>query len=147
MRNTLAIAFDRFMKAIAKVFRIENNHSFNSSLTTKKETGTQQAAFFYIKSDRQFHKILLDEVLYIESLRNHIKIVTINGNFTTLMSISQMEEKLPPQHFLRIHRSFIVALPMIQRFSQTNLSVGNKTLPIGNYYRKEVLERLSSDMI
>ena len=58
-----------------------------------------------------------------------------------------MEEKLPPQHFIRIHRSFIVALPMISRFSQTNLSIGDKTLPIGNFFRKEVLERLSTDLI
>lgn len=139
------IALDRFLKAVAKVFRLENNVLPSSNLVSLTEL--KEPAFFYIKSERQFIKILLEEVLYMESLRNHIKIVTTQGGFTTLLGISQMEEKLPPQHFLRIHRSFIVSLSKIRQFSQTELSVGEKILPIGNLYRKEVLKKLSVGLI
>ena len=139
------IAFDRFLKAVAKVFRLNNTHL---PLSNPKESSKQeQTNFFYIKSDRQFVKILLEGVLYMESLRNHVKIVTTTNTFTTLMSISQMEEKLPPQHFLRIHRSYIIALSKVERFTQANLTIQGKTIPIGNLYRKSVVQRLSADLI
>ncbi|HEX6181698.1 MAG TPA: LytTR family DNA-binding domain-containing protein, partial [Chitinophagaceae bacterium] len=102
--------------------------------------------FFYIKSERKFIKILVDEVIYIESLRNHIKVVTENGNFITLLSISQIEEKLSPQHFIRIHRSFIVPVSRIKQFSQTQVTVMNTELPIGNLYRNTVLQRLNNNL-
>lgn len=139
------ISFDRFIKSLGKVYRLENN----AEPTISKNAGLpiSEPAFFYIKSERQYVKILLEDVLYIESLRNHVKIVTTKGNHTTLQGISQMEDKLPPQHFLRIHRSFIISLSKINRFSQTNLTVGEQVIPIGNHYREEVLKRLSVDLI
>jgi len=136
------ISFDRFLKAIGKVFRLDQ--PLTSALP---ERTSSEPAFFYIKSDRQFTKIFLDEVIYIESLRNHIRIITTEGQHTTLLGISQIEEKLPPQYFMRIHRSFIVPLSKVKRFSQTQLTVGEKTLPIGSQYRATVLERLSADLI
>ena len=139
------IAFDRFLKAVGKVFQLEEKPTLSFASTAK--SATKEPAFFYIKSDRQFIKILLEEVLYMESLRNHIKIVTTTGNFTTLLGISQMEEKLPPQHFLRVHRSFIVSFSKILRFSQTHLTVGDKILPIGSFYQEEVLNRLNVNLI
>lgn len=138
------IAFDRFLRAIGKVFRLTNQAPVLPIVAPEVNSAP---SFFYIKSDRQFIKILLEEVLFMESLRNHIKIVTTNGNFTTLMSISQMEEKLPPQYFLRIHRSYIIALSKVDRFSQTNVCIEDQTIPIGNLYRKEVFQKLSADLI
>lgn len=139
------ISLDRFLKSVAKVYRLENSTIPMASIP--KEETKKEPSFFYIKSERQFIKILLDEVLYIESLRNHVKIVTLNGTETTLLGISQMEEKLPPQHFIRVHRSFIISLSKVDRFSQTNLVIGDKTFPIGNSYRATVLKRLASNLI
>lgn len=139
------ISFNRFLKAIGKVFRLENNPlSFAPPPMAKPPT---EPAFFYIKSERQFIKILLEEVLYIESLRNHVKILTSNATYTTLLGISQMEEKLPPQHFIRIHRSFIVSLSKVSRFSQGNLMVGEQHLPIGQSYREQVLKVLEGNLL
>ncbi|KAA3639565.1 MAG: DNA-binding response regulator [Bacteroidetes bacterium] len=139
------ISLDRLLKSVSKVFRLEN--SIPPGLPNHVSEPKTEPAFFYIKSDRQFIKILLEDVLYIESLRNHVKIFTTKEHHVTLLGISQMEEKLPPQHFLRIHRSFIVSLSKIARFSQSNLMVGSQTLPIGNSYREEVLNRLEADLI
>lgn len=139
------ISLDRFLKSVGKVFRAKNSTTSFSPESTSPII--EEPLFFYIKSDRHFIKILVNEVLYIESLRNHVKIVTTTGNFTTLQGISQMEEKLPPQHFLRIHRSYIISLSQVTRFSQTNLNIGDKTLPIGNSYRQEVLDKLGTHLI
>ncbi|MEO0340440.1 MAG: LytTR family DNA-binding domain-containing protein [Bacteroidota bacterium] len=133
------IAFDRFLQAVGKVLRLLSKQSTPIEIANPTES---KAAFFYVKSDRQYIKVLLDEVLYMESLRNHLRIKTVNGDITTLMSISEMEGKLPPQHFIRIHRSFIIGIDKVERFTQSNLSIGDKTLPIGNHYRRAVLQRL-----
>ena len=139
------ISLDRFLKSVGKVFRFENNTT--KTLPPRIEETTNEPAFFYIKSERQFIKILLDEVLFIESLRNHVKIYTLNDNYITLLGITQILEKLPHQHFVRIHRSYIVSISKIHRFTQTNLMVGKKTLPIGQIYREEVLKRLEANLI
>ena len=140
------ISLDRFLRSVGKVYRLDHP-SLNSPTAPQHPAVEEQPAFFYIKSDRQFVKILLEDVLYIESLRNHVKIVTTKGNHTTLLGITQMEEKLPQQHFMRIHRSFIIALSKVDKFSQTNLEVGDQLLPIGNVYREVVLARLEKDLI
>ncbi len=136
------IALDRFMKAIGKVLQItriaeqplETNAFSNETLT--------DAPFIYIKSDRQFVKILLDDIGFIESMKNHLKIVTNKNTFTTMMTISEMEEKLPAQRFLRIHRSFIVSIAKIEQFNHSSLTIGKHFLPIGNFYKTEVIKRL-----
>ncbi|MEM9824625.1 MAG: LytTR family DNA-binding domain-containing protein, partial [Bacteroidota bacterium] len=137
------ISLDRFLKSLGKVYRLENT----SPPPLPINNNPAPPAFFYIKCDRQFIKILLDEVLYIESLRNHVRIITTTGQYTTLLGISQMYEKLPPQHFIRIHRSYIIALSKVQRFSPTNVSIGEQLLPIGQRYREAVLKRLGVDLI
>lgn len=139
------ISFDRFLKAVGKVFRLEKTALPVSNIPPVEAPKAEQP-FFYIKSDRKFIKILVDEVIYIESLRNHIKVVTENGSFITLLSISEMEEKLSPQHFIRIHRSFIVPISRIKQFSQTQVTVMNTELPIGNLYRTAVLKRLNGSV-
>ena len=140
------ISFDRFLKAVGKVLRLEKAALPVNAGAPVVEAPKEEQPFFYIKSDRKFIKILVDEVIYIESLRNHIKVVTVNGSFITLLSISQIEEKLSPQHFIRIHRSFIVPVFRIKQFSQTQVTVMNTELPIGNLYRAAVLKRLNSEV-
>lgn len=140
------ISLERFTKAMGKVFRLEQKQ-FQIQSIVPPTPSTLEAPFIYIKSDRQFVKILLDDILYIESIRNHILIVTESKKYTTLLSLSQIEEKLPPQRFLRIHRSYIIACAKIDQFSHSNITIGSKLLPIGNLYKNEVLKRLSLNLI
>lgn len=136
------IAFERFLKAVGKVL---HNDLLPASSSATAET--QEAPFIYVKSDRQFVKILLDDVLYMESIKNHVQIVTTKGKHITLMTISEMEEKLPPQRFIRVHRSFIVALMKIEQFSHTNLTAGNHLIPIGDLYKSLVMRKLSEHLV
>lgn len=137
------ISFERLMKAIGKVLllkkiphTIPEHHSSQISLP-----------FIYIKSDRQFIKVSLDEIFYIESIKNHVKIVSKSGTLITLITITEMQEKLPPQHFIRIHRSFIVAVSKIEKFTHAMLFVNNQELSIGEFYKNEVIKRLSENLI
>jgi DNA-binding LytR/AlgR family response regulator len=85
-------------------------------------------------------KVLLDEVLYIESDKDYVKIVTTNATISTRQTISSVEAMLGKSKFFRIHRSFIVSLEKIRSFSNEMVTVGNKELPIGKLYRHSFLE-------
>jgi DNA-binding LytR/AlgR family response regulator len=117
----------------------------NTPETTSQIMGDQP--FIYIKSERQFVKILLDEVLYVESLRNHVRFVTESGRHTTLVSISDMEAKLPPQRFLRIHKSHLVAIQKVEQFTATNVTVAARLLPIGAAYQERAMAVLGKHVL
>jgi DNA-binding LytR/AlgR family response regulator len=91
-------------------------------------------------------KVLLNEILYIESLKDYIKIITNKGQIITKQSISSVEEMLPEEEFVRIHRSFIIALNKIDSYTATDIFVGKAELPIGPLYKHEIGKRLRVNM-
>ncbi len=101
--------------------------------------------FFTIRSNRQTSKISFEELLYIESLADYIKIHHSSGTpITSKEKISHIEMELP-DHFLRIHRSFIVNTTKISSFSREYVVIGEKELPIGRTYKKEVVAKLRNE--
>ncbi|RNL82912.1 DNA-binding response regulator [Sinomicrobium pectinilyticum] len=141
------ISFGRFTKAIAKVYK-----QHQKPLNIPRETPADNRVLFsepfiYIKSDREFIKIYLKNILYIESIKNHVKLATLCGNYFTLMSLSQAEEKLPGGHFMRIHRSFIVSLEHISKFTPAGIQIGNKYIPVGRHYKKGFLHWVEKNIV
>lgn len=121
------IPLDRFVKACEKVI---------SSVTEK------EWPHVFIKSKGHQVKIIFDDVLFVESLTDHVQLITKSGIVETDKSISYMDEILPKQ-FLRIHRSYIVNLHHIQSFTQRAIFINNEEYPIGRKHQAEALERLN----
>lgn len=90
-------------------------------------------------------KIYLKDILYIESLKDYVRIKTGSKEIISLQKISYLEQKLPEDCFTRIHRSFIVPIKKIEAFSNHTVEIGGKELPIGRNYKATVLEILNSD--
>jgi two-component system, LytTR family, response regulator LytT len=89
-------------------------------------------------------KLFLEDILWIESLKDYVRIHTVSGPLVSYLRISYLEEKLPPDRFIRIHKSFIVALNHIQAVSATYIRINNQEIPIGRIYKaklEEVLRR------
>lgn len=97
-----------------------------------------QSAFICFRSDRKMHKIALDDILYVESLKDYIKVATATRTIVTRQSISSLEENLPKSMFLRIHRSYIVAINKIQSYSSELVMIGENELPVSKMYKHEV---------
>ena len=97
---------------------------------------------FQTTKNHKFHKIYYQEVCYIESLRNHILLLTPLQRYVSLIAISDMEARLPADAFMRIHRSYIVRLDRIDRFTQSSVVIGEQVLPLGGAYKEGVLRRL-----
>ena len=140
------ISFERFLKAVGKVLQHEKIQYDNEALI-QAAASNSETPFIYIKSDRQFVKVLLDDILFIESIKNHVKIVTTKQTHFTLVTISDMEEKLPPQRFIRIHRSYIVSVSKLEKFTHTSVTIDKLELPVGESYKNELLKRLNQNLI
>ena len=123
------ISFERFLKAVNKVMDIK--------LPQQVQQETQDA-YLYFRSDRKMHKVAMDDIIFIESLKDYIKVVTKSKTIITKQSISSIEERLPKSSFIRIHRSFIVSLSKVQSYSPELIAIGNEELPVSRMYRHEV---------
>ena len=91
-------------------------------------------AFIYVKSEKKNVKILFKEILFIESLKDYIKIHTLDKTIITQVSISAIEQRLP-DNFLRIHRSFIIAKDKITAYTQHDFEIGKHQIPVGRNYK------------
>lgn len=123
------ISFQRFAKAIGKIYKVSQ-----PGLSIEKNVPQFSEPFIYVKVDREFQRIALSDLMIVESIRNHVKLITKQKTYITLMSISEIELKLPPD-FLRIHRSFIVSKQHIEKFAANYVIVGNHTISVGNHYK------------
>lgn len=127
------ISFERFLKAVNKVM----NTTLSAQVSPPVEKEPSPESFIHFRSDRKTLKIALDDILYIESLKDYIKVVTKVKPIVTKQSISSLEENLP-DNFLRIHRSFIVAINKIEAYTSDLVHIGKHELPISRSYRHEV---------
>ena len=130
------ISFERFLRAINKLDLVVSD--IPKSLITE----TKNDSFIYVKSEKKNVKILLKEILFIESLKDYIKIHTIDKTIITQVPISTIEQRLP-DNFLRVHRSFIVAKDKITAYTQHDLEIGKLQIPIGRNYKTIVVKNFS----
>ena len=131
------ITFDRFFKAIERYLRTNDV----LSAPMPKVQGNEPASI-YIKSGYRNIRLNTDDVLYMESLKDYVKIVTGADMITTKYKISDMEHELSAKNFLRIHRSFIVNLKHITAFTSSDVEIGKTELPIGESYKGHVIRIL-----
>lgn len=133
------ISFERFMQAVNKYYEgipipvIKAESHKGSSV---------KGDFFYVKAEKKNVKVKYDEIFYIESIKDYVKIVCKERTIITKIMIGNIIDLLPEDLFLRIHRSFVVFLPNIEAFSSISVEVPGKEIPIGRNYKNEVLSTL-----
>ena len=134
------ISFERFLKAVSRVYHTEVSSDAQSA------TGsiTSDDSYIYLKADKKMVKVRLRDILYIESLKDYVRVKTHEKEVITHQKISYLKERLPEECFMRIHRSFIVATGKIETYSATSIEVPGKELPIGRLYKDQVLEVLNA---
>ncbi|MBK8599422.1 MAG: response regulator transcription factor [Flavobacterium sp.] len=126
------IAFNRFLVAVNKL-----KQPIEKSPTAVTTIENERASIFFNVSKKKV-KVYFDDILYIESVKEYIHVFTTNKSIPVKFQLSQIEEILPKSHFLRIHRSFIVAKNRIDAFSATDVEINNKQIPIGRSYKELV---------
>lgn len=134
------IAFERFFKSISKYYQWRGNE--NLDVRGGGKSDNSEDSFIYVRSDRKVVKILLGDILFVESLKDYVKIHLNDDIIITREKISILEEKLPEFGFIRTHRSFLVARKSIRAFTAETIEIKNYEIPIGRTYKKSVLNFL-----
>jgi two-component system, LytTR family, response regulator len=134
------VRFERFLKAINKAFPLHNPVTMDPHPVP--ETEKRIESFVYFRADRKMVKVLLSEIIYIESMKDYVKVITDNHSIITKQSISSVETMLPEKKFIRTHRSFIVSVDKIRSFTNELIEIGKTEIPIGKVYRNTVLKLL-----
>jgi len=133
------IPFERFLKAVAKVLPLHEE-------PIKAVAPPPSENFLFFKVDKKMVKTKMNDVLYIESIKDYVKVKTEEREIITQQKISYLEESLPKNRFLRIHRSFIVNLERIDAYSATDVELGKHQIPIGRNYKNDVMRILSKQV-
>lgn len=147
MTNIFALGFAVYLIVLIKAFyllfrRVKNNEFKVQQLMEEKEA--LKTEFITVRADRKNHQVKLDDILYLESLSDYVKLHFNDQTLTTRETISSFEESLP-ETFIRIHRSYIVNRLHISEFNSTSVKIDEVELPISRKYKSTVLETLSGD--
>lgn len=134
------IRFDRFIKSINKAFPKQTSMETAEKLHPADEKRTE--SFVYFRADRKMVKVLLNDILYIESMKDYVKVCTTHNTIITKQSLSSVEAMLPEKSFIRSHRSFIVSIQHINTFTNEIIEINKMEIPIGKLYRNSVLKVL-----
>ena len=127
------IAYEDFLKAANKALEW-------FSVTQKQQTYADDR-FMYVKSDYKLVRVALDDILYIEGLKDYVRIYLEDGQrIMSLMNMKKLEDYLPHPEFLRTHRSFIVHMTKAQSVERFRIVFGNQFIPISDSYKEKVLE-------
>ena len=131
------VSFTRFMKAVSKATKLislDNNFSVANT-----EHSNSSDSFLYLKIDKEMQKVLLHEILFIESSKEYVKLHLENGkSLLVKQGLSSLEKLLSPHRFVRVHRSYIVTIEKISSFNSTHITIDNHKIPIGRLYKNEV---------
>lgn len=133
------VSFERFFKAITKLNRLMGGETSAAITNDLPDPG----AFVYLKVDRDMKKVFVNDIIYIESWKDYVKIFLIGGkSLLAKHSISAIENLLSEHKFVRVHRSFMVSLDKISGYNGFSVQLGEQEIPIGRLYKQGVIERL-----
>lgn len=128
------ISFTRFIKAINKFYRAVNY----------RQNSDPERPYIFVKTElRKMQKIFLDEILAIESLKDYLKIKTMSGNYVILKTLSTFTEELPTKNFIRIHRSYTIAIDKIDTIEGNLVTIAGVKYVIGRTYNDAFKERIA----
>lgn len=127
------IEFSRFLKAVNKL------NTGVDSLKTTEIVYSEERKYAFFNVSKKMVRVFFDEIFYIESQKEYIKVVTKSQTIITKLSLGEVEDMLNKANFIRVHRSFIVAKDKIEAFSATEIDINKQQIPIGRGYKEVVL--------
>jgi DNA-binding LytR/AlgR family response regulator len=133
---TKPFEFDRFAKAIERVNkRLESNQA-------PKTPFSEDDDLFFIRSQNSYIKLRFGEVLFVKAMENFIQIVTDTQKYTVLMPLSNIESQLPPEKFMRVHRSYIINMFNITSVERDTVNIKENSIPLSEQYKEKLIETM-----
>ena len=135
------IAFERFYRAVEKAYNLKNP---TQKLNKAQEMLPATGGYIFIKVETKMVRVELDDILFIEGLKNYVSIYTKTQRIVTLQVMKQLEEILPSNRFVRVHKSFIVAIDKINSIERQEIMIKERIIPIGNTYQEHFYKLLET---
>lgn len=135
------ISYDRFLKALDRYYSLQREP------TQEPVSSMKNDPFVFIKVDKAMIKLKLNEICYIEALKNYVRIKTTTREWISYHTLSYMEDKLPTKTFQRIHKSFLVNVEKIDKYTSETIEVHGKELPVGKTFQEILANRLQGKNI
>ena len=138
-------AFDRFSKAVNKAFQIQKLKKPTEH--TKDGDSDLGHRFLMVKVEYSTIRVNLEDILYIEGLKDYVKIYTSGKLLLTKTTMKNILEKLPPNQFFRVHKSYIVAVDKIDMIENSRIVIGSQRIPIGESFRSSFFNLINKSLI
>jgi len=141
------ISFQRFLQACEKVYDVL--FPLKKPDISIPDPGSQEATkgYFFVKNGNITQKINFDDILFVEGMKDYLRIWTTKERIMTLLSFKKLEDALPKKGFMRIHKSYLIALDKIDSIERNHVKIGTESLPIGDSYRREFFEVIGEDKV
>lgn len=132
------ISIDRFLKSALKA---------KALFEQKNKTSSSQIDYFFVKCDGNIERIEIRNLLYVKALENYIVIQTTQRKYITYLTMKGLEEYLPSEQFVKIHKSYLVPIAKIDRIEGNEVHIGNEKLPLSRTLRADVLQRIDEKLV
>jgi DNA-binding LytR/AlgR family response regulator len=134
------IPFDRFLKAVQKAY------DFHQLRHREPQAGPIATPdYFFVKSNGKFERVAFSEILYVESMQNYVLIHLPGQKLIVYMTLAGLEAQLPPRRFMKVHKSFIVAIEQVKAIENNEIIVGQSRIPISRSLKDDVMKRILGD--
>jgi DNA-binding LytR/AlgR family response regulator len=132
--------FERFYKGVLRLYQEHNQQT--TEKTAVAAASTSENEYIFLKVGHRIQKIAVRDILFIEGMKDYLKIHTAKEKIMTLLSFAKLEELLPAQDFARVHRSFMVAIDKIDHIEKNRISIANQIIPISDTYNDSFYKKL-----
>lgn len=136
------ISFQRFLQACEKVYDLLFPQKKPDITIPDPASGEASKGYFFVKNGNITQKINFDDILFVEGMKDYLRIWTTKERVMTLLSFKKLEEALPDKGFMRIHKSYLIAIDKIDSIERSHVKIGKESLPIGDSYRREFFEMI-----
>lgn len=140
------IPLNRFLRAIDKVMQLINGDRYESRHEAQHTSSPKPSAhYLYLRIERRLIKVNTKDILWIESMKDYIKVVTTEKSYTTKQKISVVEKLLPISEFMRIHRSFIIPVSKAEGYHPNHILIAGNKIPVGRNYKQACYQKFNPD--
>lgn len=130
-------SFQRFVQAVAKVMEFYSERKENNEIYLNNDD------FIFVKTEHRFERVDLDKILYIEGMKDYLRIICTDKKIMTLQSFSRIEKSLPGKNFCRVHKSYIVAINKIKAVERGIIIIADQRIPVSNTYKDNFFSKIT----
>lgn len=135
-------SFDRFLKAVAQVKMTQEKHLDSPIVPPPKISRIPDTIFVKGDAKHKYHQVRLDSIQFVEGLKNYVRFNCTDQKVITLQNLKNIEQELPDDRFIRVHKSYIINLDFVRQIEGNLLRIGEQSIPIGGSYREAFFAKI-----